>query len=402
MTTHIVILGAGYSGLLMALRLARTTWPLGARVTLVDASPMFGDRIRQHELSARAHAPRRIDTLVDGTGVEFVLGRVTAIDLARSLVQVEKESGKTALHFDRLVYALGSHTDTDAVAGLCEHVHVFSRRDVERLRVALPELAAHNGRLLVCGGGLTGIEAAAEFAEAFPKLRVMLTTSGQLGAGASPKAQRYLRAAFARLGIHLVEGTRVTRIEAGRAHTPADSIDFDVCLWAGAFAVPPLAREAGLRVNERGQALVDGGFQSLSHPNVMVVGDAAAPALDVGAPLRMACATSTAMGAHAADALAANLRGLAQRPFRMTYLARNISLGRRDGVIDWVSPDDRPRNLIWTGRLAAAYKNMIGAFVWRSISGERRRSSAYQVAFLTPKHTAGKRADNAQHYASSK
>lgn len=402
MTTNIVILGAGYSGLLMALRLARTTHRLDARVTLVDASPIFGDRIRQHELSAHSHEPRRIDTLIEGTGADFVLGRVTCIDLAHGLVHVEKVDGESSLHFDRLVYALGSHTDTDAVAGIRDHAHVFSRRDVERMRVALPALAARKGRLLVCGGGLTGIEAASEFAEAFSGLRVTLITSGEFGAGASPKAQRYLRAAFARLGIHLIERARVTCLDAGQAHTAAGPIGFDLCLWAGAFAVPALARQAGLRVNERGQALVDGCFQSLSHPNVMVVGDAAAPALDVGAPLRMACATSTAMGAHAADAMAASLRGLTCRPFRMTYLARNISLGRRDGVIDWVTPDDRPRNLIWTGRLAAAYKNLIGAFVWRSISGERQRSGAYQVALPVPKPPGEKRADNAHYYARTK
>ncbi len=124
------------------------------------------------------------------------------------------------------------------------------------------------------------------------------------------------------------------RIDAGRACTSADPIGFDLCLWAGAIAVPPLARAAALRVNERGQALVDGGFQSLSHSTVMVVGDSSAPALDVGAPVLMACASSTAMRAHAADALAASLHGAAHRPFRMSYLPRNISLGRRDGVID--------------------------------------------------------------------
>lgn len=400
MTTHIVILGAGYSGLLMALRLARTTRPLGARVTLVDASPDFADRIRQHELSARSQQPRRVDTLTAAAGVDFVLGRVTSINLAHRLVRIQKDGGETELRYDRLVYALGSYTDPDAVAGIREHAHVFSRRDVERMRAALPALAARSGHLLVCGGGLTGIEAAAEFAEAYPALRVTLATSGTLGAGASPRAQRYLRAAFVRLGIHLLEDTRVTRIDAGRAHTSADPIDFDLCLWAGAFAVPPLAREAGLRVNQRGQALVDGGFQSLSHPAVMVVGDAAAPALDVGAPVRMACASATAMGAHAADALAASLRGAVHRPFRINYLARNISLGRRDGVIDWVTSDDRPRNRIWTGRLAAAYKNLIGTFVWRSISGELLRSSAYQIALARPNW--GKPGDNAQHYARSK
>ena len=78
MTTEIVILGAGYSGLLMALRLARTTRGMDARVSLVDASPVFGDRIRQHELSVRAHPPRRIDALARAAGVRFIQGRAVA------------------------------------------------------------------------------------------------------------------------------------------------------------------------------------------------------------------------------------------------------------------------------------------------------------------------------------
>ena len=163
--------------------------------------------------------------------------------------------------------------------------------------------------------------------------------------------------------------------------------------------MPALARQAGLRVNERGQALVDGNFYSLSHPEVMVVGDAAAVTHDAGAPLRMACATSTAMGAHAADALCADLRGRVHPPFRMAYLARNISLGRRDGVVDWVTPDDRPRNRILTGRLAALYKNLIGALVWRFISSEHRRTGVYIAARpLRPAPNAG---PSAQHSAAS-
>lgn len=84
-----VILGAGYSGLL---------W-------LCDW---------------RAQQPRRIDRLA-AAGIDFVLGRVTSIDLAHSLVCIEKEGAETVLHFDRLVHALGSYTDTDAVAGIRDH-----------------------------------------------------------------------------------------------------------------------------------------------------------------------------------------------------------------------------------------------------------------------------------------
>lgn len=400
MTTEIVILGAGYSGLLMALRLARTTRALGAHITLVDASPFFTDRIRQHELSVRAHPPRRIDTLARGASVRFVAGHITTIDAAQRGVHLTASDGAQALNYDRLIYALGSHTDLDAVPDIRAHARTFSRQDAAALRTELPALAARNGRVLVCGGGLTGIEAASEMAEAFPGLRVTLATRGRLGAGGSEKAQRYLNAAFRRLSITLRESTRVTGLEAGCAQTSAGCIDFDLCLWAGPFAVPALAREAGLRVNDRGQALVDGNFQSISHADVMVVGDAAAAVVESGAPWRMACATSTAMGAHAADALTAALRGQSHPPFRMTYVARNTSLGRRDGVIDWVTSDDRPRNRIWTGRLAAAYKNMIGALVWRSISHEHRRSAIYQVP--APRSATDETMHNAQHYAGSK
>ena len=143
------------------------------------------------------------------------------LDLSRRLVQFDPSSGLADLPYNRLVYALGSFTDPDAVPGLREHARTFSRTDAEALRAELPALAARGGQLLVCGGGLSGIEAAAEFAEAHPALKVTLATGGELAPGASEKARRYLRAAFARLNlnIELHESTRIAGFEAGQART---------------------------------------------------------------------------------------------------------------------------------------------------------------------------------------
>jgi NADH:ubiquinone reductase (H+-translocating) len=392
MKTQILVLGAGYSGLIMALRLARMTAPLGGQVTLVNDAPDFADRIRLHEHAARQLAARPLADVLRDSPARLVIGRVESIDTGERVVRIA--DAPDSLGYDHLIVALGSGVDLDRVPGLRVHAFTLSPQSATALRAALPAIARRHGALLVAGGGLTGIEAATELAEAYPGLRVTLATAGAFGTGLSAQAARHVRRAFERMQIDLREYTRVTKLEAGRALVDAGDIAFDACLWAGPMRAPALLREAGLRVNAQDQALVDGAFRALSHPSITVVGDAATLTVDVGAQPRMACAAAVAMAGYAADAVLVGLRGRAPEPFRLGYLSRNISLGRRDAVIDWVDPDDGPRNRIWTGRLAAAYKQLIGWNVWRSILAERRASQVYQ---LPRRATRGSSDNRAQH-----
>lgn len=115
-TEHrIVILGAGYTGMLTAVRLARRTRRLPVRITLVNPSDRFIERLRMHQIAAGQElADHRIPEMLDGTGVEFVRGWVTSVDPEARLVTVD---GDRVLPYDELVYALGSATDTDKVLG---------------------------------------------------------------------------------------------------------------------------------------------------------------------------------------------------------------------------------------------------------------------------------------------
>jgi hypothetical protein len=110
----------------------------------------------------------------------------------------------------------------------------------------------------VCGGGATGIEAAAEFAAAYPGLQVRLVTQGLFASGFGTKIAAYMRQSLAHLGVTIQDHTTVTQVRAAEALT-ADgaTLPFDVCLWTGGFSLARLAREAGLAVNERGQILID-------------------------------------------------------------------------------------------------------------------------------------------------
>ncbi len=378
---RVVIVGAGYAGMTAALRLGKRARKLGASVTLVNGAGEFVERIRLHQAGSGQTLKRRpIAAMLRGTGVQFVQGRVTALDPdARQLHIVAADGDDRTLGYDTLLYALGSTIDVESVPGVREHALALAGPEAAaRLAAELRELAARGGRLLVCGGGLTGIEAATEIAEAWPDVRVALATRDELGARLSQKGRAHLRRVFARLGIELHEGVDVVCLAEGRTELASgEALPFDRCLWAGSFMVPPLAREAGLQVNARGQVLVGPDLRSLSHPEIVVAGDAAAFAEDPGAPIRMACATAMPQGAAAADTILASLAGKPAPAFSFRYLIQCISLGRKNGLVQFVHPDDSPREKIITGRPAALVKELICRFTTFSLAMERRRPGSY-------------------------
>jgi NADH dehydrogenase FAD-containing subunit len=214
--------------------------------------------------------------------------------------------------------------------------------------------------VVVVGGGLTGLEAATEIAEARPDLDVALAARGELGDWLSPKGRRHLRKVFDKLGITVHEHTAVTGVGADRVTTAGGgTIPAAVTLWTTGFAVHPIAKATTLDVTDNGQIVVDGTMRSVSHPDVYAIGDAALAMGPGDKPLRMSCASGTPMAWQAADAIAARLTGgkIPKAPLR--YFNQCVSLGRREGLIQYVTADDRAVPAALTGRLAAVYKELI-------------------------------------------
>jgi NADH dehydrogenase FAD-containing subunit len=113
-------------------------------------------------------------------------------------------------------------------------------------------------------------------------------------------------------------------------------------------------------------------MRSLSHPDIYAVGDAAFPVEEPGAPVRMALYTAITMGAHGADCLAAQLNGKPPTAFGLSYYALGLSLGRRDGVFQFLdSSRDTPLNLIFTGKLANLTREFFVSFGLWAIRAQR-------------------------------
>ncbi|MBQ0991204.1 FAD-dependent oxidoreductase [Micromonospora sp. H61] len=361
MKHRIVVLGAGYAGAIVAGRLARRLHPDDTEITVVNAEADFVERVRMHQLAVGQDLKRLpLSDVYAGTGVKPRLARVTAVDADLRTVALADDNGTDEIAYDTLVYALGSATADQGVPGVAEHAYdIAGRSTALRLRDRLAHLAA-GGTVLVVGGGLTGLEAVTEIAEARPDLDVALAARGGLGDWLNVKAQQHLRGVCDRLGITVHEHTDIARVEAAGAVTrDGREIPAQVTVWTTGFAVHPIAAATTLAVADTGQIIVDASMRAVSHPEVYAVGDAAIAAGPGGKPLRMSCASGIPMAWQAADAIAARLTGRAKFPKApLRYFNQCISLGRRDGIIQYVTADDRAKPSLLTGKLAARYKEL--------------------------------------------
>ncbi|MDQ0578623.1 NAD(P)/FAD-dependent oxidoreductase [Streptomyces rishiriensis] len=355
---HIVVLGAGYTGLFSAIRLAHRTRRTGVKITLVNPSSQFVERLRMHQIAAGQElADHRIPDLLAGTGVTFVQGTATAIDPEARQITI---GGTKALGYDTLVYALGSSTDTGKVPGADTQAFTLNNPEIaSRFAARLTEVAASGGTVTVCGGGLTGVEAATEIAESHPGLDVTLISLDEPGGMMGANARAYLYGALDRLGVTVESGARVTKVLPDAVEL-ADGrlVPSDACLWTTGVKVSPLAADAGIATDDRGLVLVDAKLRSVSHPEIHAIGDAAAIRLAWG-QLHGTCQSGLPTAQYTADTIARLVRGKAVKPFRFGYFHQPVSLGRRDAVIQFTKADDTPRRLHLTGRIAVAYKETV-------------------------------------------
>ncbi|TDV53555.1 NAD(P)/FAD-dependent oxidoreductase [Actinophytocola oryzae] len=362
---RIVVVGAGYAGMATAVSLVgRTRGRDDVAVTVVNGSELFTERLRLHQLASGQELARlRIPELLPD--VEFVLGWVTGIDPDARTVRVDDTR---VLEYDTLVYALGGVADTGAVPGADDHAHTLdSTHDAELLAHRLATV--DTGTVAVCGGGLTGVEAAAEIAERHPGLDVVLIGREEPGATMGARARAYTQATLARLGVRTRLGDVVKVLPDGVTLAGGETVEADVVLWTSGVRVSVLAK--GIAVDGRGRIVTDATLRSVSHPNVYAVGDSAAIEQGFGV-LHGTCQSGMPTGVHAAVSIVRELKGKAPKPFRFGYYHMPVSLGRHDAVVQFTRPDSSPRRFTLTGRRAVWYKETVSAAPWPTYGRMRK------------------------------
>jgi NADH:ubiquinone reductase (H+-translocating) len=138
-----------------------------------------------------------------------------------------------------------------------------------------------------------------------------------------------------RLGVDVRTETLVTQLEPGFVHAAGWRIPTDTVIWAAGNEASPLLRTLGAPLDRQGRVLVEPDCSVPEHPEVFVLGDAAAYPHQRGYPfLPWTCPVAIQMGKHAARAIRGDLAGRPRRPFHYRNKGQLAVIGRGHAVAD--------------------------------------------------------------------
>jgi NADH:ubiquinone reductase (H+-translocating) len=358
---RIVVAGAGYAGLHVALRLTGKlrNHPM-TELTLVDRHDYHQVVTELPRVAGGTRAADAVriplqDTLAKG--VRFVQTEINGFDLAgRRLL-----TGTGPIGWRWLVLALGSRPNDFAIPGLAQRaLSVYSASDAERVWVAvsntLDAAAAATGpgqqrrlaTVVVGGGGATGVELAGELAEVLPQVAsghglapdrpaVQLVEAGPtILAGSSPQLIDKASKILSDLGVQVRTNAAIAAAtDEGFQLKDGQLVEGGVFVWAGGVKAPGLVADSALPTGHNGRVKVDQYLRVLDHPGMYAAGDLASVTDPrSGHVLPPLAQVALEEGETVARNLDAELEGRPLEAFTFHDKGFVVSVGTRRGVAD--------------------------------------------------------------------
>lgn len=358
---HVVILGGGFAGLNAAKDLRKAA----VSVTLVDRHNHHLFQPMLYQVATAALSPGDIaspirSVLRESRNTEVLLDEADAVDLDARAVHLA--SGRT-LSYDYLVIATGAR-----------HSY-FGRDEWERLAPGLKELEdafAVRRRILlafeqaeqeqdpavrealltfvIVGAGPTGVEVAGALAEIKSytlerdfrninprEAKVIVMEGGPRVLPTYPvELSLKARETLERLGVDVRTDTLVTDISADGVTTKEGKTAARTVIWAAGNVASPLLKTLGVPLDRQGRAPVEPDATLAGHPDVFVLGDAAA-FMDEGKLLPGTCPVAIQMGKYAASIIrreTSATKAEPRRPFHYFDKGQLAVIGRGRAVAD--------------------------------------------------------------------
>jgi NADH:ubiquinone reductase (H+-translocating) len=364
---RIVILGGGFGGVAAALALARRcAGLLPVRITLVSDRNYFLFTPMLAEAATGAvdtrHVLHPIRPLCTAAGIEFAEMTVEHIDLDRRRIAArhQRSIARQALHYDRLVIALGAAPNTGIAPGAAEHALTFKGAgDAIQIRnrvIDLFEAAALTDdpwvrrqllTFVVVGAGHAGTELMAALEELargillrhYPTVPVDTVRLVLVGSGILPQTAPHLAAwakdQLERRGIE-IETARAARVTPdGLELGDGRFISSRCVIWTAGNRVSPVVAGLDVPRTKDGRIVVDEFFEVAGRPGVYALGDnAAQPDTHTGQAYVATAQVAIRQGSALAAQLEAALTGQPRKPFRFKLLGEMVPLSRRTAVAD--------------------------------------------------------------------
>jgi NADH dehydrogenase len=356
---RVLILGGGFAGVGAAQKLEDAD----ADVVLVDRHNYHTFQPLLYQLAsglieqtAVGHSLRDLLARHDNTTVHQA--KVTGVDLEAREVRFDELEPIT---YDYLVFGLGAEVNFFGTEGAAEHAfpmytlphavrlkdHLLGRWEAADRDPSLIEDGVLN--IVVVGGGPTGVETAGAIAELYranlakdyPKLpqdqaRVILVEAGpELFSMFKPKLREYTTKALTERTVEVMTGAMVSSVSPTRVKLKSgEELEAHTLVWGAGLQGNRLVQTLGLELQRGNRIAVDPDLTLTDHPEVYVLGDAAA-IVDAKTEQVLPQLGSVALqsGEHAGETIARRIAGKKTKPFEYKDKGSMAAIGRGAAVV---------------------------------------------------------------------
>jgi len=348
MSKNILIVGAGFAGMMAALAASRLRHEKGVSpddlaITVIAPEPELVIRPRLYE----PHPDKMVAPLGElfaATDINFIAGSVETIDAAKHQISILDAQGLVSVKsYDRLVIAAGSHGFQPPIPGLAEfgftsnaldeavaldrHLHDLAKR---------PASAARD-TVVVGGAGFTGLEVATELADrirnifgadAKPNV-IIVDRSPHVAPAMGENPRPYIVERLEALGITTHLNTGIARLEDNSVTLDnGERIETATVIWSGGMRASPLTTQLNAEKDNLGRIIVDPDLRVPGYNEIFATGDTAKAATDnEGNFSLMSCQHARRLGAFAGHNVAADLLGDATLPYDQPSYVVCLDLG---------------------------------------------------------------------------
>ena len=355
---HVVVIGGGFGGLTAAKALTRAP----VSVTLLDRHNHHLFQPLLYQVATATLSPGDIASpirwiLRHARNVRVLLGDVRAIDTQTRRIRLEDDS---TIDYDFLIVATGaSHTyfghdewakDAPGLKTLEDALAIRRRILVAFERAERETDPARQQRLMtfvLVGGGPTGVELAGTLAEIAHQTRrefrnidtrntriVVVEAGPTILPAFAPTLRDAARTSLRRLRVEVREQTRVTGVDAGGVALGEERLEAGTVLWTAGVAASPLLATLGVPLDRAGRVTVERDLSIPGHPEVFVVGDAAAFVDARGQPLPGVAQVAMQGGVHAARTIRRRIKDEPSRAFTYKDKGNMAIIGRGSAIAD--------------------------------------------------------------------
>ncbi|MFV9511555.1 NAD(P)/FAD-dependent oxidoreductase [Tepidibacillus sp. LV47] len=353
----VLILGAGYGGLMTALQLQKELDYNEAEITIVN-------KHSYHYITTHLHAPAagtlptdrvkiELDDLIDREKINRIQQEVVKISLENKSVKLKDGQ---ILVYDVLVIALGSDIETFGIKGLKEHAFVIrSVNSVRLIREHIEYMFAKYKTepnrpeyltFIVGGAGFTGIEFVGELADRVPELckefdvdpkvvRIFnIEAAPSVLPGFDEQLVEHAVEVLKSKGVEFHINTPIKEVTAeGVILENGEEIKSATVVWTGGVRGNQLIDTLGIETI-RSRAKVDFYLRAPGYKDVFIIGDSSIVFDENGKPYPPTAQIAVQEGEYVAKQIVSLIRNgeIKKTPFKFQYLGTVASLGRREAI----------------------------------------------------------------------